>query len=64
MHDTRPTDPDMQRPADDHATTRQCGRCRAHFAVPSGTHPFELRDWWACASCSEALLPVRQGGVA
>jgi hypothetical protein len=52
------------RPIDDHAVTRQCGRCRAHFAMPAGTHPFELRDWWACAACSGALLPSREGGGA
>jgi hypothetical protein len=64
MNDTRHNDPDRPRPADDHAVTRQCGRCRAHFAVPAGTHPFELRDWWACAACSGALLPSREGGGA
>jgi hypothetical protein len=45
---------------DDVAPTRQCGRCRLHFPIPADTHPMELRDWWTCPTCSEALLPGRQ----
>lgn len=44
---------------DDVTPTRQCGRCRLHFPVPADTHPMELRDWWTCSNCSEALLPAR-----
>ena len=58
--DTIATTTSAQRTLDDVAPTRQCGRCRLHFPIPAGTHPMELSDWWACTSCSEALLPRRQ----
>lgn len=45
---------------DDVAPTRRCGRCRIAFPIPADTHPMELRDWWACPNCSEALLPGQQ----
>jgi hypothetical protein len=41
-------------------STRQCGRCRGHFPIEGDVHPMELRDWWACASCAESLLPGRR----
>jgi hypothetical protein len=45
---------------DDVPPTRQCGRCRAHFPIDADTHPMELRDWWACPNCVDALLPGRR----
>jgi hypothetical protein len=61
MNDTGNTiDPATAAAPDDMAPTRQCGRCRLRFPVPTGTDPMELRDWWACPNCSEALLPGRQ----
>jgi hypothetical protein len=40
-------------------STRTCGRCRLEFPIGADVHPMELRDWWACAPCTEALLPTR-----
>lgn len=45
---------------DDETPTRRCGRCILRFPIPADTHPMELRDWWICPNCSEALLPGRQ----
>ena len=45
---------------DDEAPTRRCGRCILRFPIPTDAHPMELRDWWICPNCSEALLPGRQ----
>ena len=39
--------------------TRRCGRCRLDFPIGADVDPMELRDWWACAACTEALLPTR-----
>ena len=41
-------------------STRTCGRCRLGFPIGADVHPMELRDWWACAACTEALLPTRR----
>ena len=68
MTDTSQTDPastvPVPVPDDEHPASRQCGRCRTYFAVAAGTHPFELRGWWACEACAGALLPARHGGDA
>jgi len=45
-----------------HPPTRQCGRCRLHFPIAAETHPMELRDWWACSSCEDALIPRQRRG--
>ena len=58
--DTTDTTTNPEPNPDDVAPTRQCGRCRLRFPIPADTQPMELRDWWACPHCSEALLPGRQ----
>lgn len=41
---------------DDHE--RQCGRCRRFFTVADGAPPIGESRWWACAPCTESLLPT------
>jgi hypothetical protein len=41
------------------ADGRRCGRCRRRFPVDPSAHPMELRDWWTCPACSDALMPGR-----
>lgn len=36
-------------------TTRQCGRCRRHFATAPDANPDTLAEWWACEPCRAAL---------
>ena len=48
------------RPSTVELPTRQCGRCRQRFAIEAGTHPMELREWWACPACADKLLPNRR----
>ena len=39
-------------------SNRTCGRCRLEFPIGADVHPMELRDWWACTACTEALMPT------
>jgi hypothetical protein len=41
------------------ALTRQCGRCREHFAIEAGPDGSTPRDWWVCDTCRAALFPRR-----
>ena len=40
-------------------SSRTCGRCRLDFPIGTDVHPMELRDWWVCTDCTEALMPTR-----
>lgn len=39
--------------------TRQCGRCRAHFALAEDLERAWVREWWVCPACHASLLPDR-----
>jgi hypothetical protein len=47
------------RESDEIGSVRTCGRCRQDFPTGADVHPMELRDWWACPTCVDALMPTR-----
>ena len=38
------------------ASSRQCSRCRMHFASDEEVHPTPQPEWWLCPACSTVLL--------